>query len=341
MKIKKILLAVVSCLFIFGAEAMADDVKIRVNGKYIETDTPPVIENGRTLVPVRAISEALSCDVSWDGEKRAVSVFDGEELAVMWIGRDTVFRTDGMEITGHYTMDVSPKIINDRTMVPIRAISELLGAEVDWINEERTVTIAYVSLGYEGIDGAIEQFNPIFIDGLTNMYDAYCDFVGEKKDITLAEIELEGGKIIKLELYNGIAPKSVENFVKLAEEKAFDGKIFHRVIESFMIQGGAFDENNVQATSESIFGEFTFNNWLNLVPHNRGAISMARTPDPNSASNQFFIVHKESVELNGNYAVFGNVLEGMEYVDEIAECETDSNDKPVKNQIIKSVRIIK
>lgn len=341
MNIKKILLITIASFFMLGAEALADDVKIRVNGKYIETDTAPIIEDGRTLVPVRAISEALECDVSWNDEKRAVSVFDGEDLAVMWIGRDTAFKTDGMEITGHYTMDVSPKIINDRTMVPIRAISELLGAEVDWINDERTVTIAYVSMGYEGIEGAIESFNPVFINGLSDMYDGYRDYVGEKKNVTLAEIELEGGKVIKLELYNGIAPKSVENFIKLAESKAFDGKIFHRVIENFMIQGGAFDENNVQATSDSIYGEFTFNGWLNLVPHTRGAISMARTPDPDSGSNQFFIVHKESVELNGSYAVFGNVLEGMEYVDEIAGCETDSNDKPIKNQVIKTVKIIK
>ena len=341
MNLRKIVLIVMSCLFMFGAEAMADDVKIRVNGKYIETDTAPIIEDGRTLVPVRAISEALSCDVSWDGEKRAVSVFDGEELAVMWIGRDTAFKTDGMEITGHYTMDVSPKIINDRTMVPIRAISELLGAEVDWIGDERTVTIAYASIGYEGIDGSIEQFNPVFINGLTDMYDEYCDFVGEKKNITLAEIELEGGKVIKLELYNGIAPKTVGNFIKLAEEKAFDNKIFHRVIKGFMIQGGAFDEANEQNVTASIHGEFTFNGWLNLIPHKKGTISMARTMDPNSAANQFFIMHDDSVELNGNYAAFGEVTEGLEYVDEIAGCETDSNDKPLKNQVIKTVRIIK
>ena len=165
--------------------------------------------------------------------------------------------------------------------------------------------------------------------------------MAENTRVEKVQIEMEGGGIIKLELYPDVAPITVANFVKLAEEKAFDGKMFHRVIKGFVIQGGAFNEANEQSETDSIYGEFTFNGWLNLIPHKKGTISMARTMEPNSASNQFFIMHDDSVELNGNYAAFGEVTDGLEYVDEIAGVETDSSDKPIKNQVIKTVRIIK
>lgn len=339
MNIKKILAAGIICTTVFGITAMADDIKINVNGEYIETDTSPVIENDRVLVPVRAISESLNCDVAWDVEKRAVSVFNVEELALLWIDKDTAFKTDGAKLTGYCKMDTPPKIINDRTMVPIRAISELLGADVDWDNEERTVLISYEDKGYGDIQGILEDINPVYLEGFTDMYDAYCDYIGEKQKVTLAEIELENSKIIKLELYNELAPVTVENFVKLAKEKAFDGKIFHRAIKDFIIQGGCFNEEGEQQEAKSIFGEFTFNGWLNVIPHERGVISMARTNDPNSASNQFFIMHETSTHLDGQYAAFGRVTQGMEYVDEIANSETDSQDKPIENQVIKTVRI--
>ena len=321
--------------------ADSDEIGIIVNGQRIETDTAPIIENDRTLVPVRAVSEALDCDVGWIEDKRAVVVFDGVEMAFLWIDKDGAFKIDGVSMTGSYKMDVSPKIINDRTMIPIRCVSELLGAEVDWDETERNVIIDYEPNDFDIADGMAVQLSNSYIDELTDMYDAYYDYAFEKKNVTKAEIELDGGKIIELELYNEIAPVSVENFIKLAESGAYNGKIFHRVIEDFMIQGGASDENGNFSESDNIYGEFIRNGYMNLIPHERGVISMARASSYDSGSNQFFIMHVDYPFLNGDYAAFGKVTKGMEYVDEIAVSETDENDKPVENKVIKEVRIIK
>lgn len=339
---KVIKLIVALCLLgaIFcGAEAFAQEIKINVNGSIIETDVAPVMENDRVLVPVRAIAESLKCDVSWDEETQAVSVFNGMELVVMWIDRDMAFKTDGASLTGNYKMDVPPKTINDRTMIPVRAISELLGAKVDWIDGENTVTVEYTTLMDEAIDGVIEQLNPLYIKGLSQMYDVYYDYVTDKQKISLAVIEMMDGSQITVQLYNEIAPETVKNFTSLANSGAFNGKVFHRVIKDFMIQGGGYDENGVKAEYPSIKGEFISNNHLNFIPHNSGVISMARTNDPNSASNEFFIVHMDSPHLDGFYAGFGFVVTGMDVVNRIANIPTDENDKPVEAQVIKSVTV--
>lgn len=152
------------------------------------------------------------------------------------------------------------------------------------------------------------------------------------------EIEMENGGIIKAELYPDIAPITVENFVKLIEDKFFDGLIFHRVIAGFMIQGGGYDEDGNQKEAASIKGEFDGNGIHNPLKHTRGVLSMARTMFPNSASSQFFIMHDDAPHLDGQYAAFGKVTEGMEVVDEIAEAPTDMQDRPVDNQVIKTIR---
>ncbi len=337
-------LSLLMAVVIFGTvfccgEVFAQEIKINVNGEIIQTDTAPVMENDRVLVPVRAIAEALKCDVSWKEEYQAVSVFNGMELAVMWIDKDMAFKIDGATITGNYKMDVPPKTINDRTMVPVRAISELLGAEVDWIDAENTVTVKYNVLAEEAIDGIIEQLNPVYINGLSQMYDTYYDYVTDKTKITVAEIELNDGSVITLQLYHEIAPETVANFISLARSGAYDGKIFHRVIKDFMIQGGGYDQSGVKAEATPIKGEFIANGHLNLIPHNRGVISMARTNEPDSASSEFFIVHMDSPHLDGLYAGFGVVVAGMDAVDKIAEAPTDSNDKPLENQVIKTIRV--
>lgn len=324
---------------ILSGEALAQEIKINVNGNIIESDVAPVMENDRVLVPVRAIAEALKCDVSWDEEYQAVSVFSGMELAVLWIDRDMAFKTDGASLTGNYKMDVSPKTINDRTMLPVRAISELLGAKVGWIEEENVVTIEHTPLMDEAIDGMIEQLNPVYIKGLSQMYDAYRDYVTDKQMVSIAVIEMMDGSQITLQLYDGIAPETVDNFKNLAKSGAFDGKIFHRVIKDFMIQGGGYDVNGTKAEYQTIKGEFIANGHLNFIQHNRGVISTARTNDPDSASNEFFIVHMDSPHLDGYYAGFGVVISGMDVVDRIAETPTDATDKPVENQIIKTVTV--
>ncbi|MEE1350615.1 MAG: peptidylprolyl isomerase [Clostridia bacterium] len=153
------------------------------------------------------------------------------------------------------------------------------------------------------------------------------------------EIEMENGGVIKAELYPQTAPITVENFVKLIEDKFFDGLVFHRVIEGFMIQGGGFDAVGNHKEAESIKGEFDSNGVKNELKHTRGVLSMARTMFPNSASSQFFIMHQDAPHLDGQYAAFGKVTDGMEVVDEIAQTDTDYNDAPIVPQVIKTIRL--
>lgn len=153
------------------------------------------------------------------------------------------------------------------------------------------------------------------------------------------EIEMENGGVIKAELYPQTAPITVENFVKLIEDKFFDGLVFHRVIEGFMIQGGGFDAVGNHKEAESIKGEFDSNGVKNELKHTRGVLSMARTMFPNSASSQFFVMHQDAPHLDGQYAAFGKVTDGMEVVDEIAQTNTDYNDAPIVPQVIKTIRL--
>ncbi len=150
-------------------------------------------------------------------------------------------------------------------------------------------------------------------------------------------IEMENGKKIKLELYPDKAPITVANFLKLVGEGFYDGLIFHRVIKGFMIQGGDPEGTGMGGAKEKIKGEFLSNGVANDVKHVRGVISMARAKHPDSASSQFFIMHADAAYLDGQYAAFGKVVEGMDAVDEIAETETDYGDRPLKDMRMKKV----
>ncbi len=152
-------------------------------------------------------------------------------------------------------------------------------------------------------------------------------------------IEMENGKKIKLELYPEKAPITVENFLKLVNAGFYDGLIFHRVISGFMIQGGDPEGTGMGGAKDKIKGEFKSNGVENDIKHVRGVISMARSRDKNSASSQFFIMHKDASYLDGDYAAFGKVVEGMEAVDEIAETETDYNDRPLNDVRMKKVYV--
>ena len=160
-----------------------------------------------------------------------------------------------------------------------------------------------------------------------------------KKETDYVKIETNQGIMI-VKLYPGIAPITVENFKKLVSDKFYDGLIFHRVIKNFMIQGGDPQGTGLGGSKNTIKGEFKSNGVNNDLSHTRGVISMARSGNPNSASSQFFIVHKDSTYLDGNYAAFGKVIAGMDVVDKIAEVETNDNDKPLKNQTIESIRFV-
>lgn len=163
----------------------------------------------------------------------------------------------------------------------------------------------------------------------------------ETEEVTnYIKIELENNKVILAELYPDIAPVTVENFQKLVKDKFYDGIIFHRVIKNFMIQTGDPTGTGTGGSEETIKGEFRRNGITNNLKHERGVLSMARSNDMDSASSQFFIVHKTYPSLDGSYAAFGKVLEGMDVVDEIASVETDENDKPKEEIKMRSIRFV-
>ena len=155
----------------------------------------------------------------------------------------------------------------------------------------------------------------------------------------IATIEMEEGGVITLELYPEIAPISVNNFISLANKGFYDGLIFHRVIAGFMIQGGDPQGVGIGGPGYCIKGEFASNGVKNDLSHARGVLSMARAQDPNSAGSQFFIMHENSPHLDGQYAAFGKVIEGIEAVDRICEVRTDYNDRPRVPQVMKKVTV--
>lgn len=150
-------------------------------------------------------------------------------------------------------------------------------------------------------------------------------------------IETSDGGIIKLQLDEKAAPITVANFRKLVNQNFYDGLIFHRVIKGFMIQGGDPTGTGMGGSDKRIKGEFLANGINNPLKHSRGVISMARSQHPDSASSQFFIMHQDSPHLDGSYAAFGKVVEGIEVVDNIANCKTDWRDKPIVEQKIKRI----
>lgn len=152
-------------------------------------------------------------------------------------------------------------------------------------------------------------------------------------------ITMENNDVIKAELYPEIAPNSVNNFISLVKKGFYDGLIFHRVIEGFMIQGGCPQGTGTGGPGYSIKGEFAQNGFPNALKHEAGVLSMARAMHPNSAGSQFFIMHEAAPHLDGSYAAFGKVVEGMDVVNKIAETDTDWNDRPLDPQVIKSMTV--
>jgi len=160
------------------------------------------------------------------------------------------------------------------------------------------------------------------------------------KVTNFVSIEMENGDVITVELYPETAPITVENFKKLVSEKYYDGIIFHRVIAGFMIQGGDPTGTGMGGAKKTIKGEFKANGVKNDLSHKRGVISMARTQIPDSASSQFFICHADATFLDGQYAAFGAVVEGIEGVDHVAASKTDFRDKPYEDQVMKAVYFV-
>ena len=155
----------------------------------------------------------------------------------------------------------------------------------------------------------------------------------------IVTIEMENGDIIKAELYPDVAPNTVNNFISLANKGFYDGLIFHRVISGFMIQGGCPDGNGCGGPGYCIKGEFSQNGFANDLKHTEGVLSMARAMHPDSAGSQFFIMHKNSPHLDGAYAAFGKITEGMDIVNKIAQTPTDYSDRPLEVQRMKKVTV--
>ena len=155
----------------------------------------------------------------------------------------------------------------------------------------------------------------------------------------IVTIQMKDGGVMKAELYPEIAPETVKNFVDLASKGFYNGLIFHRVIPGFMIQGGDPEGTGMGGPGYKIKGEFTANGFRNDLKHTRGVLSMARAMDPNSAGSQFFIMHEDAPHLDGQYAAFGKVIEGIEVVDKVASVKTDYNDKPLEPVVIEIMSV--
>ena len=155
----------------------------------------------------------------------------------------------------------------------------------------------------------------------------------------IVTITMENGDVMKAELYPEIAPTSVNNFISLINDNFYDGLIFHRVIRGFMIQGGCPNGNGMGGPGYTIHGEFAMNGFKNDLKHTKGVLSMARSMAPNSAGSQFFIMHETSPHLDGSYAAFGKVIEGLDIVDKIACVRTDYSDRPMADQKIASMTV--
>lgn len=155
----------------------------------------------------------------------------------------------------------------------------------------------------------------------------------------IVTFEMENGDIMRAELYPEIAPNTVNNFISLIQSGYYNGLCFHRVIRGFMIQGGCPEGTGTGGPGYSIRGEFSQNGFTNDLKHSPGVLSMARTMAPDSAGSQFFIMHKDSPHLDGAYAAFGKITEGMDIVDRIAETATDYSDRPMEPQVLKTVTV--
>ena len=154
-----------------------------------------------------------------------------------------------------------------------------------------------------------------------------------------ANIKMKNGKVMKFDLYEDLAPITVNNFIDLCNKKFYNGLIFHRVIPGFVIQGGCPNGIGTGDPGYKIKGEFSSNGFNNPIKHEKGVLSMARSSHPDSAGSQFFIMAGNAPYLNGNYAAFGKLIDGEEVLDEIASVETDVNDKPIKDQVIEEITL--
>lgn len=285
-----------------GFAAPAQSVGLQIEDKAVAftqaTGYPFVDANNRTLVPFRAAMEAFGAKVSWAATTQTATAVKGDITVVVTIGQASIVKN------GHTIANDTKAVVKDgRTYLPIRAVLKAFDAYVNWNGFQQRVEVTS---------------NP-------NKWP-------------ILELEMTTGEKMTLMLYPETAPATVANFLDLVSKGFYDGLTFHRVIEDFMIQGGDPLGNGTGSSSAKIIGEFTANGINNPIKHTEGVLSMARSSAPNSASCQFFIMHKPYPSLDGNYAAFGKVIEGLDVVNKLATVETGINDKPVKTLQIKSIK---
>ena len=297
---KKIIsLLIVICVCFSAISVFAyDEHKVFIDKHQIKFDVEPVMFDGRILVPMRKIFETMGAAVTWLPETSGIIAEKGDIKIEMQIENPDIFVN-----SEKITLDVSPKLIEGNTLVPVRAVAEGLNAKVEWVQETGTVLITSPSIKV--------------------MKNVTVDKSDEKKPIVT--ITTETNQIIKAELYPEIAPVTVENFIKLIDDDFYNGLNFHRIEPGFVIQGGCPIGNGTGGPGWKIKGEFTSNGFKNDLKHERGILSMARAADPDSAGSQFFIMLGAAPHLDGEYAAFGKVLEGMDVVDEIVDPKAPKN----------------
>lgn len=325
-----------------------DEITVVVNGEKLVSDVPAqtmkvfddegAYVGDRTMLPIRAISEKLNCDVFWNEETEGILMYRKGFLYLMWLGKDTAFQFDGAMIPNAYKMDIAPLTVDGRTLVPVRVVAEILGAEVNWVEETNTVEIKYELGELEENTGVAEKC-VIYESILARGYEVISSYKEGSLASVTGKIVLENGKEMEFKLYPEIASETCKQFISLAKNGEFDGTIFHRVIKDFVAQGGGLDKEGNPRQANPIYGEFAANGVLNVISHKRGTLSYARTNDPNSGSNQFFICHQDTPHLNGFYAAFGELTSGLDVLDEICNVETDENDKPKTDIVVKTVII--
>lgn len=225
---------------------------------------------------------------------------------------DVLFNAVNVKLNGK-DVQVDSMSHDGTTYLSLRAVAEMFNTKVDWENETKTVEIN--DKGTSDSNTNINKENP------------------------LVTIEMENGDKIKMEFYPEVAPNTVNNFISLINKGYYNGLDFHRVIPGFMIQGGDPAGNGSGGPGYAIKGEFAKNGVENKMLHTRGVVSMARAAVPDSAGSQFFIVVEDSHFLNGEYAAFGKVIEGMDFVDNIVNVDRDASDKPSTAQVMKSISV--
>ncbi len=300
-------------LMSFTIPTLASNISLNINNKNIDMPVPPVIESDTTLVPLRIITENMGAKLDFDSKTKTINLTKDNTSISLTIDKEIATINSNT-----VSLSLAPKLVSNTTMVPLRFISENFDCKVDWIADKQLISI---TLPTDESDSNVDVDTS----------------VQTKKVIGTMSIRDYG--ILELELYPEIAPKTVENFIKLANSKFYDGLTFHRVISSFMIQGGDPTGTGMGGPGYTIPGEFAANGHTdNTLRHTKGIISMARTSDPNSAGSQFFIMSSDSPHLDGYYAAFGKVTKGLDIIDTIEKVETQVNDNPVVDVVIQSIR---